>query len=185
MTERQARRIAEIVENTLVDIFTSNDNHGIIKALWDASLHPRGLDGKFCAADGMTVAGGSTRGSDTVDSDGKLSPTGANIFQVQGFRSKQKLNNHWGDHGLKQYQDDPDVNSKEDYLNRALALVQSPVGGNIMGHIDGNGNVIRYDTIKEDFVKGNPLKGVYTMFKATIDYYNDMRKGDLEHGGKA
>ncbi len=63
--------------------------------------------------------------------------------------------------------------------------MQSPVGGNIIGHIDGHGEVIRYDTVKMDFVKGNPDRGITAMYKADRAYYDGMRKGDLEHGGKA
>jgi len=114
----------------------------------------------------------------------KYLATGSNEFQVQGFRSAQKLNNHWKDHA-KEYANDPDVNSKEEYLARSLALLQSPVSGNVIGHKDGNGNVIRYDTDKMDFAKGNPQRGVTTMFKAPQSYYDAQREEDLKHGGKA
>lgn len=59
MTEKQAQGIAQSVEKAFVDIFTGAENRDIMKAVWNPELHPRGADGKFCAADGMATAGGS------------------------------------------------------------------------------------------------------------------------------
>lgn len=73
------------------------------------------------------------------------------------------------------------------YEAKALALCESAVGGDILGHADRNGFVIRYDRKTNDFAKGHPLKGVLTMFKPEQGetYYKRQRKEDLEHGGKA
>lgn len=151
----------------------------IMKSDWNEDAHPRGEDGRFASAGG----GDDSSGGDGAG-DGGPSPTGANTFEVQSFRSKQKLNNHWKDHQAD-YADDDRVNSKGDYLKVALALLESPVGGSIRGHVDGQGNVIRYDKDTKDFAKGHPKKGVTTMYKAPETYYETMLKGDLEHGGKA
>ena len=139
----------------------------IAKEVVDANGNVHGDDGKFQGKEGSS-----------------LSPTGANTFEVQGFRSAQMLNNHWKDHKAE-YADDERVNSKEDYLKVALNLLQSPVGGSIVGHIDGHGNVIRYDKDTNDFAKGNPKRGVTTMYKAPLSYYENQLKGDLDHGGQA
>ena len=128
--------------------------------------------------------GGSGKEKSGESVQNSLSPSGINTFSVKGFRSLQKLNNHWKDHS-SEYADDTDVSSKEEYLSRALSLLQSPVNESVLGHIDSHGNVIRYDIAKKDFAKGNPTRGVTTMFKAERIYYENQRKVDLEHGGKA
>ena len=87
----------------------------------------------------------------------------------------------------RDYKRDEKGRSKSDYEARALALCESAVGGNILGHADKNGFVIRYDRKTNDFAKGHPLKGVSTMFKPTQGetYYKEQRERDLEHGGTA
>ena len=109
------------------------------------------------------------------------SPSGANTFIVRGFKNKQSLNNHWRDHG-EQY---PEFTLAQ-YEQRALELIESPVGGNILGHIDRVGVLIRYDKSMNDFVKGRPVKGIFTMFKPDdgINYYLTRKKEDIEHGGR-
>ncbi len=115
---------------------------------------------------------------------GGPSPTGANVLEVQGFYSKAKLNNHWSKHGSLYRKDG--IYTKEDFLERALTLAQSPVGGSIKGHLTKEGHIVRYDEKTNDFVKANVKKGIITMFKPKDGklYYEDKRKGDLEHGGK-
>lgn len=119
---------------------------------------------------------------------GGASPSGSNTFSVRGFSSKQKLNNHWenGRTHKEEYIKDG-IFTKEAYEARAVELLESPIGGNIRGHMDKSGNIIRYDSIKNDFAKGHPQKGIITLFKPDdgAKYYEDMRKGDLEHGGKS
>lgn len=125
----------------------------------------------------------------TGDSEsGKISPTGENKFKVYGFRSKQKLKNHWqnGRTHREEFAEDG-ITTEEQYVDAGMKLVQSKVGGDIVGHIDGHGNVIRYDKRKNHFAKGDPEKGLTTFMKPTkgMAYYEDQRRGDLEHGGKA
>lgn len=119
--------------------------------------------------------------------DGGVSPSGANTFTVRGFRSAQKLNNHWqnGRVHRDQYKEDG-ITTKEQYVARALELIESPTSDTILGHTDKDGNIIRYDKERNDFVKGHPNKGITTLFKPDEKqkYYDKMRKADVEHGGK-
>ena len=142
---------------------------------WDESKHPRGPDGRF----GNKGGNSSTKG-DKADKI-ETFPSGANRFIVRGFKNKQALNNHWKDHG-NQY---PSY-SREQYMARALSLIESPVSDTVLGHIDKNGIIIRYDTKANDFVKGRPQKGIFTMYKpdAGIAYYLEQKKEDLKNGGR-
>ncbi len=144
--------------------------YGIIKDVekeWDESKHPRDESGKF------TGSG--------------VSPSGANTLEVRGFANKQKANNHWtnGRTHRDEYEVDG-IKTVEQYEARAVELLESATSETILGHADGHGNIIRYDTEKNDYVKGSPQKGVKTMFKPTEGkaYYESMRKGDLDNGGK-
>lgn len=103
-----------------------------------------------------------------------ISATGPNEFE-KGF-SKTNLANHWYGN------DAPIIHShKSEYEKRgydmkgyselALDLIQKPVGNNILGFKTDDGFVIRYDTVTGDFVKGNPKKGIKTMFVASQSYY--------------
>lgn len=134
-------------------------------------------------------SGSSTDTTKAVEKGGigKTSPSGANTFKVKGFPSRQKLNNHWenGRTHKAEYIGEG-ITAKEQYEAKAVKLLESPVGGSIKGHADGHGNIIRYDSETNDFAKGNPEKGVKTMFKPIKgeEYYNQKRKEDIEHGGK-
>ena len=129
----------------------------------------------------------------SVDKSGKddiieVDPTGHNEFKVKGFANKQKLNNHWqnGRTHKEEFVKDG-ITTKEQYEREGVKLVESAVGGNIIGHADGHGNVIRYDLGKHYFAKGDPNKGLKT-FMAPKDkdkYYYEQREEDLKHGGKA
>ena len=159
--------------------------HLTVDAEWKEEDHPRREDGKFGKGGGKSEKG-KTEGA---KSGIMTSATGANTFKVKGFRSKQALNNHYNKH-LAEYKDDPRVKTKEDYARIALALMESPVGGDILGHVDKNNYVIRYDTKYKDFVKGNPEKGIWTMNKpfdypgGPDEYYRQQRREDIERGGR-
>ncbi|MBR2214641.1 MAG: hypothetical protein IJ849_02645 [Selenomonadaceae bacterium] len=116
------------------------------------------------------------------DNDTDVFPTGNNRFLVRGFKSRQKLMNHWREHGFQYL----GLTARQ-YEEKAVALAESAVGGDILGHIDKDGVVIRYDICSNDFVKGRPAKGIFTMFKPSdgIRYYWLQKKEDLEHGGRA
>ena len=108
----------------------------------------------------------------------------ANKFVKRGFASKQKLMNHWKN-GRVHRKEYPNY-TMEQYVKRAVSLIEMPVGGSILGHVDKDGVIIRYDKKTNDFVKGTIDKGIRTMFKPVdgIKYYMDMRKDDLNNGGK-
>ena len=109
-----------------------------------------------------------------------ISPSGANKFLVRGFKNRQKMKNHWKDHSLQYL-----GFTEEQYENRAISLIESPVDDNILGHIDKSGVIVRYDKNTNDFVKGHPLKGIFTMFKpeAGIEYYFGQKEEDIKNGG--
>ena len=81
----------------------------------------------------------------------------------------------WGgsDHS-KQY---PEF-AKEDYAKRALELVQKPLGENVLGYKNEQGQIIRYDKEMNGFVKGHTNQGINTMFKPKNDekYYEKQEK---------
>ena len=132
-------------------------------------------------------SGGDSGLTDSSES-GKISPTGENKFKVNGFRNKQKLMNHWENGRTHKDEFIKDgIKTAEEYEQTGMKLVQSKVGGDILGHADGHGNVIRYDRKRNYFAKGNPEKGLTTFMKPTegMTYYNNQKRGDLEHGGKA
>ena len=137
-------------------------------------------NGRFTSGNGVDISGGSG----IIEP----SPTGANELQVKGFKNKQKLYNHWknGRTHRDEYLDDG-ITTAEQYEKRAVELLEMPVGGNILGHLDKDNQIVRYDKVKNDFVKGNILKGVKTMFKPkdAYSYYENQRMEDIKHGGKA
>lgn len=112
-----------------------------------------------------------------------ISAAGPNEFE-KGF-SSTNLANHW--YGNEQ----PKISSHKaeyeargydmkGYAQRALELVQMPVGGNIMGYKTSKGEVVHYDKSSKDYVKGNPKLGIKTMFTATEDYYLRRKAKDTE-----
>ena len=94
------------------------------------------------------------------------------------------MNNH--KKHISEYEQDG-ITTPEQYETRAVELLEMPVGGNILGHLDKNNHIVRYDKAKNDFAKGDILDGVITMFKPTdgYSYYLDKKEGDIKHGGKA
>ena len=107
------------------------------------------------------------------------SAKGKNKF-VKGFRNKQALNNHWqnGRTHQKEYADDG-ITTPEQYEKRALELVQSACSETVLGYKNSLGQVIRYDVLTNDFVKGNPQRGIFTMFKP---YHEKVKAGDKDAG---
>lgn len=113
------------------------------------------------------------------------SPTGANKFIVRGFRNRQKLMNHW--HNGRAHRDEyPELETAEAYEQKALELLELPVGGDILGHVDGHGNVIRYNRLTNDFAKGNPQRGIRSMYRPVNGeaYYIESLEEDIKHGGR-
>ncbi len=131
------------------------------------------------AVNAGNTAGGKIRGVND------LSPSGVNTFTARGFANKQKLKNHW-QNGRTHREEYPEFKTAEEYEAAALKLLETPCGGDIAGHLDKDGNVIRYNRKTNDFAKGHPDRGVISMFKPIFGekYYLNMLKGDLEHGGR-
>lgn len=144
---------------------------------WDESKHPRGPDGKFGKGSGPPST--NTKKNGNV----RASPTGANKLKICGFINKQKLMNHWKN-GRTHQEEYPGL-TMEQYVERAVKLAEMPVGGDILGHIDKNNQIIRYDCKENDFVKADLNKGIRTLFKPIegIKYYIKQRKADIHHGG--
>ena len=141
---------------------------------WNEEKHPRRNNGQF----------GS--GSTSPNKNANIAPSakGANRLKVKGFSNKQKLMNHWKN-GRTHRDEYPDL-TMEQYVATAVKLAESPVGGDILGHIDKDGVVIRYNRKTNDFVKADIKKGIRTMFKPKIgiNYYKGQREEDIEYGGK-
>lgn len=193
-------------------VYTPNTNQttklgeGGVKIDEERFNHCHDALGKFCsggnvfyAPDGMGGGGsGSSSSEKAIDkaeksgiiekANNRVDPTGKNEFKVKGFANKQKLNNHWENGRTHKDEFVKDgIITKEQYEITGLKLAESSVGGNIIGHADKYGNVIRYDISKNYFAKGNPEKGLKTFMKPKNGrkYYDEQREEDLKHGGKA
>ncbi|WP_315305549.1 DUF1073 domain-containing protein [Selenomonas noxia] len=155
-------------------VFGGGEPQQTTDAKWEEEKHPRRADGRF--GEGSTNA----EKSDSVTP----SPSGANRLQVRGFASRQKLMNHWKN-GRTHQDEYPDF-TMEQYVQRAVSLAEMPTGGNILGHVDKDGVIVRYDRKENDFVKASAKNGIRTMFKPDEgeQYYWKRRKEDIEHGGK-
>ena len=98
--------------------------------------------------------------------DNNFHPTDANPL-LPGF-TKPNLNNHFGS-GLPSDHSNQYPNfSKEQYAQKALELVRSPVSNTIKGYKATRGlfigSIVRYDTSTNDWVRGTSY-GITTMFK--------------------
>lgn len=124
----------------------------------------------------MLTEGEETGTLQSSQSPPEVSGTGANHFE-KGF-SPYNLDAHWsGPHShAKEY---PEW-TKEEYSQRALELIQSPVGGTIDGYKNGRGQVVRYDRATNDYVAGIPGQGIATMFKPSAGekYFDRLKERD-------
>ena len=141
-------------------------------------------NGKFAGSSSEPIDNSAKSGIIKSSEDfSYISATGPNEFE-KGF-SYSNLVNHW-------YGNDyPKITShKREYEARgydmkgygelALDLIQKPVGNGILGHKTADGFVVRYNTKTGDFVKGNPKRGIKTMFMASLNYYNNQKIVDEE-----
>ena len=135
-------------------------------------------DGRLRDNKGRFASSGASGGGESVGSDnggetgnnmteaagtaGGFSATGANP-DLPGF-SEKALNNHFGSGGRSDHSKDYKGWTKEQYAERALELVRSPVGGDILGYKAADGAIVRYDKAENDFVKGFGT-GIATMYK--------------------
>lgn len=150
-----------IDENSLTD--DGNGNNIPETELPEQRANPNhGKDGKFTS--GKKINNKSIDNSNSggiMKSSSKISATGENKFE-RGF-SKKNLDKHWD--GSSSHKDQYKNMTKKQYSERALELIQKPVGGDIKGYKNNLDEIVRYDVKNNDFVKGNPAKGIKTMFK--------------------
>jgi pyocin large subunit-like protein len=76
-----------------------------------------------------------------------------------GFRSKRLFDEHYAKHG----REFGDI-SQEEYLHRAQALRDAPVGGPILEAIKAGGVVTRFDRRTSAFGAYNPDRTIRTFF---------------------
>jgi hypothetical protein len=111
-----------------------------------------------------------------LENNPNISGGGENKFEA-GF-SHENLARHWrggaSDHSW-QY---PGY-TKERYAKEALSLIQSATSNTVVGYKNELGQIVRYDTVANNFVIGHPGIGIATMFKPTqgIEYYYE-KAGD-------
>lgn len=152
---------SRIDENSLTD--DGNGNNIPETELPEQRANPNhGKDGKFTS--GKKINNKSIDNSNSggiMKSSSKISATGENKFE-RGF-SKKNLDKHWD--GSSSHKDQYKNMTKKQYSERALELIQKPVGGDIKGYKNNLDEIVRYDVKNNDFVKGNPAKGIKTMFK--------------------
>ena len=152
---------SRIDENSLID--DGNGNNIPETELTEQRANPNhGKDGKFTS--GKKINNKSIDNSNSggiMKSSSKISATGENKFE-RGF-SKKNLDKHWD--GSSSHKDQYKNMTKKQYSERALELIQKPVGGDIKGYKNNLDEIVRYDVKNNDFVKGNPAKGIKTMFK--------------------
>ena len=152
---------SRIDENSLTD--DGNGNNITETELTEQRANPNhGKDGKFTS--GKKINNKSIDNSNSggiMKSSSKISATGENKFE-RGF-SKKNLDKHWD--GSSSHKNQYKNMTKKQYSERALELIQKPVGGDIKGYKNNLDEIVRYDVKNNDFVKGNPAKGIKTMFK--------------------
>ena len=99
---------------------------------------------------------------------------------VAGFKEND-LFEHWD--GSHSHKDQYKEMTQEQYAQRALELIQMPTSKRIRGYVIKSQNIIvRYDTVKHDFVKGHIHEGIITMFKPNRKdaYYEDKRRTEKD-----
>ena len=116
-------------------------------------------------------------GERKYNKDDEISALGANKFE-RGF-SEEGLDIHWG--GESDHSGEYEGFTREQYAQRALDLIQSAADNKyIFGYKMSDGTIVRYDIKENDFVKGHPKYGIYTMFKPTEKsvYFHRQKKKD-------
>jgi pyocin large subunit-like protein len=68
--------------------------------------------------------------------------------------------------------------TKEAYRKRAISILNSPIGGDIMGFTDKEGYRFRYNKKTNEFATGKPDGTVETLFRPSngLSYYEDQVK---------
>lgn len=129
-----------------------------VKDTVDFPGQKREKNGQFGA--GKQSGGNSKRESNAP------SATGANKLSRGFTPSAAKLHEK---HRKEQYSD----LSPKEYEKRGISLVEQPVGGDVDGFMDNDGNIVRYRKSTNEFAKGHPQRGLMTLYKP---------KGNAENG---
>lgn len=82
----------------------------------------------------------------------KINPTGVNKFPQQVFKNKAKAKNHFEKH-KKEFKS-VGIYTFNDYVAITKRTIESPVGGNIIGHANNQKQIIRYDKKTQLVCKG-------------------------------
>jgi len=113
----------------------------------------------------------------------EISETGSNP-KLPGF-TEENLDRHFGSGGKSEHSQDYPEYTKEQYAQRALELIRSPVGNGIEGYKStrgkSKGSIVRYDTSTGDWVRGWAT-GIATMFKPADGASYFERKNEAETG---
>ncbi len=168
---------------------------------WNEEEHNRDKGGRFTEKDGATgenPSGTPNRTPSKNKNDGgqakengynehiAVTAKGRHPFPDVLFVNKQKCNNHFTKH-IAEFAE-IGIMTMAQYRKETRRIIESPVGGDILGHIASvkNNQIIRYDKRLNLFVKGNPDKGVFTSFIPIegIGYYIRMEREDLKHDGR-
>lgn len=110
---------------------------------------------------------------------GKGSKTNSVKWSAGNFASG-KLDKHFQKHVVKK-QEWADLGyslTKEGYLNKAKNLLNSNVGGDILGFTSQNGYVFRYNSKTNEFATAKPDGTIETLFRPDdrMNYWKDQVK---------
>ena len=143
---------------------------------FDEEAHPRDENGRFSCTE-------SEKDVIIESKFGRVRPQGKNTLKHRGFRDKQHLKNHLSKRQKNGMYLDC---TPEQYQEKAIALLESETSDSILGHVDRDGFIVRYDVKANDFVKGSIARGIKTMYKPDdgADYYFSQREEDIKRGGK-
>ena len=146
---------------------------------WDPAEHPRANNGEF-------THGNRHKDDSEYNKEDEVSAVGRHKFPKVLFGTKQNFKNHFKNH--KPDLANARIYTEEEYERETRRVIESPVGGDILGHIASvsKQEIIRYDKRINLFTKGNPQKRVFTSFSPEngIEYYYERLEGDLNHDGK-
>ena len=164
----------------LAEIFKhANESSALVHDSWEEDKHPRDRSGRFTNGD---------RHEDifSYNRKGEVSATESHKFPTLLFGTKQNFKNHFKNHRTDLLK--AGIHNEAEYERESRRVIESPVGGNIEGHVASvsKQEIVRYDKRINLFVKGNPQRRVFTSFvpSAGIRYYYEKREEDLCHDGK-
>lgn len=153
---------------------------------WNPAEHPRAVNGEFTNGDRHEEDLEYNEEDSQCNEEGAVSAVGRHEFPKVLFGTKQNFKNHFKNHKLDLL--NAGIYTEEEYERETRRVIESPVGGDIMGHIASvsKQEIVRYDKRINLFTKGNPQKQTFTSFSPRdgVQYYYKNRDEDLEHDGK-